>query len=92
VDDMEKLLHFSQSPVPFLSAHVQISFSCRFKFPYLPLSTFSFQDEKSFDVDKFHEELSSCDWNEVFCSICIDAKLKCFNSNVLNSINLVVPL
>ena len=92
VDDMEKLSHFSQSPVPFLSAHDQISVSYNFTFPFAKLPTFVFRDFRNFSLEKFLEDLLSADWLCMTQSNCIDDKLKIFNDYLVSYFNRHAPV
>jgi len=67
IDDLNKLISYDQQDVNFLLAHDLIHFEYNLKIKRIWDCSIWIKDLRSFDSECFLHELSSCDWNILFC-------------------------
>ncbi|XP_020297712.1 uncharacterized protein LOC109862164, partial [Pseudomyrmex gracilis] len=92
IDDVDKLVSFSQNDVCFFSLHELIDLEYNIVVERIPKRTITIRDMSSFDIDKFLRDLMNCDWNLLLNDNDIDIKVDLLNKYILTSFDKNAPL
>ena len=91
VDDCEKVVNYSQYPVPFLSAHDLICIKYKFSTRrFLPRSYVS-RNLNNFDNALYQSNLLIQDWAVISSASHVDLKVEALCSNLLHCVNMQAP-
>lgn len=92
IDDADKLVEFGQHDVAFLSAHDLIYIKYAVKVNRRRDRFIVCRDWHALDVLALQQDVEDLDWDGLFSATTMDEKISCFNSGLLELLDIHVPL
>ncbi|XP_024868283.1 uncharacterized protein LOC112452356 [Temnothorax curvispinosus] len=92
IDDADKLISYGQQDVNFLSAHDMVYIEYGFKISCFQERSVKVRDFRSFDSERFLEELGTCDWSALFDVNDVNEKVGILNEYLLECFNRHAPI